>query len=132
MNRGAHAEAGRFATRAMYKSPVDEVACDGNSRRKSMSVIVLVQGTPRPDRKEALAQYQQAARAVIAKHGGEVLARGTGLGSLHGSGTYQLGIVLRFADKAAADGWYNDPDYRKVLPLRDDAYAALEINMFQE
>jgi uncharacterized protein (DUF1330 family) len=69
---------------------------------------------------------------VIAKHGGEVLARGTGLGSLHGSGTYQLGIVLRFADKAAADGWYNDPDYRKVLPLRDDAYAALEINMFQE
>lgn len=97
-----------------------------------MSVIVLVQGTPRPDRKEALAQYQQAARAVIAKHGGEVLARGTGLGSLHGSGTYQLGIVLRFADKAAPDGWYNDPDYRKVLPLRDDAYAALEINMFQE
>jgi uncharacterized protein (DUF1330 family) len=132
MNRGAHAEAGRFATRSMYKSPVDEVACGGNSRRKSMSVIVLVQGTPRPDRKEALAQYQQAARAVIAKHGGEVLARGTGLGSLHGSGTYQLGIVLRFADKAAAEGWYNDPDYRKVLPLRDDAYAALEINMFQE
>jgi uncharacterized protein (DUF1330 family) len=98
-----------------------------------MSVIVLVQGTPRPDRKDALAQYQQAARAVIARHGGEVVARGSGLGSLHSSGTtYQLGIVLRFADKAAADGWYNDPDYRKVLPLRDEAYAALEINMFQE
>ena len=31
------------------------------------------------------------------------------------------------ADKAAADGWYNDPDYRKVLPLRDEAYADLEI-----
>jgi len=97
-----------------------------------MSVIVLVQGTPRPDRRDALAQYQQAARAVIARHGGEVVARGSGLGSLHGSGTYQLGIVLRFADKAAADGWYNDPDYRKVLPLRDEAYAALEINMYQE
>jgi uncharacterized protein (DUF1330 family) len=69
-----------------------------------MSVIVLVQGTPRPDRKEALAQYQQAARAVIAKHGGEVVARGSGLGSLHGSHQYQVGIVLRFADKAAVVG----------------------------
>jgi uncharacterized protein (DUF1330 family) len=98
----------------------------------SMSVIVFVQGTPRPDRKEVLAQYQQAARAVIARHGGEVVARGSGLGSLYGSRQYQVGIVLRFADKAAADGWYNDPDYRKVLPLRDEAYADLEINVFQE
>jgi uncharacterized protein (DUF1330 family) len=97
-----------------------------------MSVIVLVQGTPRSDRKDVLAQYQQAARAVIAKHGGEVIARGSGLGSLHGAAKYEIGIVLRFADKASADGWYNDPDYRKVLPLRDQAYAALEINMFQE
>jgi uncharacterized protein (DUF1330 family) len=97
-----------------------------------MSVIVLVQGTPRPDRKEALAEYQQAARAVIAKHGGQVVARGSGLGSLHGSHQYQVGIVLRFADKAAADGWYNDPDYRKVLPLREEAYADLEINVFHE
>jgi uncharacterized protein (DUF1330 family) len=119
-------------TTRLCKSPVDEVASAEIQRRKSMSVIVLVQGTPRPDRKDALAQYQQAARAVIAKHGGEVVARGSGLGGLHGSGNYQVGIVLRFADKAAAEGWYNDPDYRKVLPLRDEAYAALEINMFQE
>ena len=97
-----------------------------------MSVMVLVQGTPYPDRKDALAQYQQVARAVIAKHGGEVVARGSGLGSLHGSGKYEIGIVLRFADKAAVDGWYNDPDYRKVLPLRGQAYAALEIHIFQE
>ncbi len=97
-----------------------------------MSVMVLVQGTARPDRKDELAQYQQAARAVIAKHGGEVVARGSGVGSLYGSGKYQIGIVLRFADKAAAEGWYHDPEYRKVLPLRDQAYADLEIHMFQE
>jgi|SRR5215470_9279636 len=97
-----------------------------------MSVIVLVQGTPRADRKDALAQYQQAARAVVAKHGGEVIVRGTGLGALLGSQKYEVALVLRFADRAAAEGWYNDPDYRKVLPLRDQAFAALEINMFQE
>ena len=97
-----------------------------------MSVIVLVQGTPHPERQEALAEYQQTARAVIAKHGGQPVARGTGLGSLHGSGKFEVGIVIRFADQAAAEGWYNDPEYQKVLPLRDQAHAALEINMFQE
>ena len=45
-----------------------------------MSVIVLVQGTPHPERKEALAEYQQTARTIIAKHGGQAVARGSGLG----------------------------------------------------
>jgi uncharacterized protein (DUF1330 family) len=111
---------------------VDSVRSVQTSRRSFMSVIVLAQGTPRPERTEALAEYQQTARAVIAKHGGQPVARGTGLGSLHGSGKFEVGIVIRFADQAAAEGWYNDPEYQKVLPLRDQAYAALEINMFQE
>jgi uncharacterized protein (DUF1330 family) len=101
-------------------------------KEKFMSVIVLVQGTPHPERKEALAEYQQTARAVIAKHGGQVVMRGSGLGRLHGSGNFQVGIVIRFADHAAAEGWYNDPEYQKVLPLRDQTYTVLEINMFQE
>jgi uncharacterized protein (DUF1330 family) len=61
-----------------------------------------------------------------------VIARGSGLGALHGPGNCQAGIVLRFADKRAAEEWYNDPEYQKVLPLRDEAFAELEINMFQE
>jgi len=50
-----------------------------------MSVIVMVQGNPRPEGKDQLAQYQQTAREVITKHGGQVIARGGGVGSLHGS-----------------------------------------------
>ena len=50
-----------------------------------MSVLVVVQGNPRPDRTDTLQQYQQTARAVIAKHGGAVVNRGSGLGSLSGS-----------------------------------------------
>jgi uncharacterized protein (DUF1330 family) len=96
-----------------------------------MSVIVMVQGNPRPEGKDQLTQYQQAAVQVITKHGGQVIARGGGVGSLHGS-KWQVGVVLRFPDKAAVDAWYNDPDYRKVLPLRDQGMAELEINVFQE
>ncbi|MBI3300633.1 MAG: DUF1330 domain-containing protein [Deltaproteobacteria bacterium] len=97
-----------------------------------MSVLVVVQGTPRPDRADTLQQYQQTARAVIAKHGGQVVVRGSGLGSLKGVRQWQVGILLRFPDQAAANAWYNDPDYQKVLPLRDQAYAELEITMYQE
>jgi len=97
-----------------------------------MSVLVLVQGNPKPDKTELLQQYQQTARAVIGKHGGQPVARGSGLGSLHGSRKWQVGIVVRFPDEASARGWYNDPEYQKVLPLRDQAYGELEITMFQE
>jgi uncharacterized protein (DUF1330 family) len=47
-----------------------------------MSVLVIVQGNPLPDRTDTLQQYQQTARAVIAKHGGEVVTRGSGLAKL--------------------------------------------------
>jgi uncharacterized protein (DUF1330 family) len=107
-------------------------AAGANLKEKFMSVIVLVQGTPHPERKEMLAEYQKTARAVIAKHGGQAVAMGSGLGSFYGSGKFQVGIAIRFPDQAAAEGWYNDPDYQKVLPLRNQAYTALEINMFQE
>ena len=45
-----------------------------------MSVIVLVQGMPNPERKEALTEYQQTARTVIAKHGGQVVTRAAAWG----------------------------------------------------
>lgn len=97
-----------------------------------MSVMVLVQGNPDPKKAETLQKYQQTARTIIGKYGGEVLARGGGIGKLHGSKDYQVGIVIRFPDKVAVDSWYNDSDYQAVVPLRNDAYMELEITMFQE
>ncbi len=97
-----------------------------------MSVLVLVQGNPLPEKADTLQQYQQVARTIIAKHGGQVVARGAGVASLHGGQPRKVGIVVRFPDLAAAQAWYNDPEYQQVLPLRDQSYAELEINVFQE
>jgi uncharacterized protein (DUF1330 family) len=97
-----------------------------------MSVIVLVQGNPRPEGKEQLAQYQRTARNVIGRHGGEVVARGSTLGKLHGARQWQFAVVLRFPDEASVDAWYNDPEYVQVLPLRERGFAELEINLYQE
>ena len=98
-----------------------------------MSVLVLVQGNPKPDKADILQQYQAVARTVIGKHGGQPVARGSGIGTLHGSRKWQIGIVIRFPDEASVRAWYNDPENQKVLPLRDEAYGNdLEITMFQE
>jgi hypothetical protein len=51
-----------------------------NFEEKLLSVVVLVQGTPYPERQEALAEYQQTAHAINAKHGGQMVALGAGLG----------------------------------------------------
>ena len=98
-----------------------------------MSVLVLVQGNPKPDKADIFQQYQAVARTVVGKHGGQPVARGSGIGTLHGSRKWQIGIVIRFPDEASVKAWYNDPEYQKVLPLRDEAYGNdLEITMFQE
>ena len=98
-----------------------------------MSVLVLVQGNPKPEKADVLQQYQTVARSVIGKHGGQPIARGSGVGTLSGSRKWQVGIVIRFPDGASVKAWYSDPEYQKVLPLRDEAYGDnLEITMFQE
>jgi uncharacterized protein (DUF1330 family) len=40
--------------------------------------------------------------------------------------------VIRFPDLAAVHAWHNDPDYQKIVPLRTQGYADLEITVFQE
>lgn len=97
-----------------------------------MSVIVLVQGNPRPDAGEVMQQYSQVARETIGRHGGEIIARGSGAGALAGERHFRVGIVIRFPDKEKAEGWYNDPDYQGVLPLRERAYSEIEVTLYQE
>jgi uncharacterized protein (DUF1330 family) len=97
-----------------------------------MSVVVIVQGIPRADKAETLKQYQGVAASVIGRFGGQPIARGKALKSLHGPHAWVIGAVIRFPDMAAVEGWYEDPEYQKVLPLRDESYEELEITIFQE
>ena len=97
-----------------------------------MAVMVMVQANPRADAGESLQQYQPVARDTITRHGGEVTFRGGGAGALSGGRDFKVGLLIRFPDKESAQAWYNDPDYQKVLPLRDKAFSEIEIRMFQE
>jgi len=62
--------------------------------------------------------YRQVVPPVIAAHGGRYLARGGAVTRLEGEPGGPRIIVLEFADKAAAEGFYNSPEYQEILPLR--------------
>ena len=68
-----------------------------------------------PDGFEA---YRQAVPPVIEAHGGRYLVRGGEVSKLEGDPGRPRIIVLEFPDKAAAENFYNSPEYQKILPMR--------------
>lgn len=68
-------------------------------------------------------KYQQYVAAVIPtllKHGAEVLVADNMAKPLEGNPAH-VHVVLKFPDDAAANAWYNDPDYLQIKPLRVEA-----------
>ena len=62
--------------------------------------------------------YRQAVPPVIEAHGGRYLVRGGEVSKLEGDPGRPRIIVLEFPDKAAAENFYNSPEYQKILPMR--------------
>ncbi|MGF1595150.1 MAG: DUF1330 domain-containing protein [Kiloniellaceae bacterium] len=67
---------------------------------------------------EGFETYRQAVPPVIAAHNGRYLARGGDVIKLEGEAGGPRIIVLEFPDKAAAEAFYNSPEYQEILPLR--------------
>lgn len=62
--------------------------------------------------------YRQVVPPLIAAHGGRYLARGGAVTSLEGEPGGPRIVVLEFPDRAAAENFYNSPEYQEILPLR--------------
>ena len=67
---------------------------------------------------EGFEAYRQAAHPVVAAYGGRFLVRGGTISALEGDPGRPSVIVLEFPDKAAAERFYNSPEYRAILPMR--------------
>ena len=62
--------------------------------------------------------YRAGVPATIAQYGGRYLTRGAATELLEGGPEPKRIVILEFADTAAAERWYNSPEYQKILPLR--------------
>ncbi len=62
-------------------------------------------------------EYAPIAGQTAKKHGGEVIAAGN-WEVLHGDGSLTSGVLVRFADRETALGWYNSPEYQQLIEVR--------------
>jgi uncharacterized protein (DUF1330 family) len=65
-------------------------------------------------------EYLKTTGAIIARHGGRYLARGSEHKMLEGDVRPEVLVLLEFPTMEALDGFYEDPEY---VPLRDRRIA---------
>jgi uncharacterized protein (DUF1330 family) len=69
----------------------------------------------------AYRQYRERVPAVIAAYGGRYLVRGGAVERLEGDASLHRVVVVEFADMATLRAFYDSPEYRQLIPLRQNA-----------
>ncbi len=84
-----------------------------------MSAYVIVHAAIKnPEKMKA---YAKASEPTVARYGGEFVFRGDVAAVLCGNHPFKRSGVLRFPDQDAVRRWYGSPEYRALIPERDQA-----------
>jgi uncharacterized protein (DUF1330 family) len=68
---------------------------------------------------EALfSEYRKSVPATLEAFGGKFVVRGGNLKLLEGEWPHPRLVIIEFPSREAAEGWYNSPQYQKVIGLR--------------
>jgi uncharacterized protein (DUF1330 family) len=70
---------------------------------------------------QAYEDYRRDVPAVIAAHGGRYLVRGGATEVLEGDASPARQVILEFPDMAHLKAFYESPEYRALIPLRQRA-----------
>jgi uncharacterized protein (DUF1330 family) len=74
----------------------------------------------------AYMEYVAAVGPILTAHGAENIVLDRDCELLEGS-SGQVTVVLRFATKAAAQSWYESPEYRAIKHLRTDSTEGIAV-----
>ena len=66
-------------------------------------------------------EYRRQVPATVEKYGGRFVVRGGALEGLEGSWSPKRIVVLEFPTADAAKRWYNSPEYKPLIALRQKA-----------
>lgn len=71
---------------------------------------------------EAYQAYSSQVEATLERYGGRFLVRGGNLHPLEGGEWYDSRLVIiEFPSEESARSWYESDDYRRILPIRQQA-----------
>lgn len=63
-------------------------------------------------------KYTAQTPAIVGRHGGRFLTRGDLVTTHEGDTFSDRMVIIEFPDRAAAEAWYNDPDYQSASQYR--------------
>lgn len=93
--------------------------------------LLIVQGRLRSGGDAVYQRYLESSRPLLAKHGAQIVAVGTGLPSLHATECWPQNTIFRFPSEDALRRFFADPLYQQIKTLyRDPAYEDLDISVF--
>ena len=72
----------------------------------------------------AFQQYAKLVKPMIERHGGRYLAIDKAPEKRDGKWPFLRTVIVGFPSLQAAHGWYDSPEYREMIPLRQRAIAA--------
>jgi uncharacterized protein (DUF1330 family) len=84
-----------------------------------MTVYFIAHGTVKDNAK--MQQYVEQSGPVVARHGGQWLTTGEVKSVLTGKHGHVRTAIFTFPSVADAEGWFNDPEYKKLWALRSEA-----------
>lgn len=83
-----------------------------------MPAYLIVQA--RVDDADQISKYVEAVQPQIAAHGGKPIARGVPQ-VMEGDWPWQTVGIVQFPTFADGERFWNSPDYRAIIPLREGA-----------
>ena len=63
-------------------------------------------------------KYTALTPPIVARHGGKFLTRGDEVTTHEGEKFTERMVLIEFPDRAAAEAWYNDPEYQSASKFR--------------
>ena len=67
---------------------------------------------------ETYRKYTAVTPPIVARHGGRFLTRGDEVTTCEGEQFTERLVILEFPNRAAAIGWYQDPEYQAASAFR--------------
>lgn len=73
---------------------------------------------------EAFRDYAVRVKPIIERHGGSYVAVDKAPAVRSGEWPFVRTVVVAYSNFAAAQGWYDSPEYQEIIPIRQRAIDA--------
>ncbi len=95
------------------------------------SALVAICGRLVPDGAERYQRYLAGTAPLLQRYGAGVLAVGSGLAHPRCAEAWPISAALHFPSMDACAGFFDDPDYQALIPIRDAAYDRVNLAAFE-